>query len=250
MLRQVLLGVLLFVATTVRADSLACARLARTLLGPGVWSRVLRIENRRSDPAHPLDFHALVFALEDRLWLYHSNEGTQSLSIYAGRLEQDEANLAPLLHAVLPDLTGFQDVTEQVNGRALGPEWPPPLRRPGDTLPFGCFIECLARWRELQAGPAPPEEAGVLAFYFDTGTGPHGHSVLVYRQNRLRYCYDPAAGETFEMESSTPTGTPLELARGLNPMQTPFKAHLLALHRPAAAAPVAVAKIATEATGS
>jgi hypothetical protein len=68
---------------------------ARAMFGPEIWSRVLRIENdspgRHS--RYPAEFHTLVVAFEDILWLYTEFDGTQTLSRYAGRIEEDRADL-------------------------------------------------------------------------------------------------------------------------------------------------------------
>ena len=225
MARFFLLGLFLLAAAVARADSLASAQLARTLLGPGVWSRVLRIENGRPDPCHPRQFHGLVFAIEDRLWLYCDTEGTQSLSLYAGRLERDKADLNPLLRAILPGLAHFEEAA------GAGPGLPQLHAATGADLPYGCFIECVARWRELQAGPFPPEEGGLLAYYVDPGGRLRGHTVLVYQQGGRRYFHDPSDRQS---ERRLPSGvdfTPLQVARAISPTGTPFKAQLLALHR-------------------
>jgi hypothetical protein len=205
---------------------------------------VLRLDDRWSNPRHPPQFHVLVFALEGRLWMYDSNEGTQSLSLYADRLEHDKADLAPLLRTVLPGLVGFQDVTDE----PVAPGPPPSRPRWGRDadLPFGCFIACVVHWRDLQAGAAPPDEAGVLAYYFDTGAGPHGHAVLVYRQHGRRYAYDPADGRTAGVPAGSPNSTPLQLARIVATLQIPFKARLLALHPPAGLRTVAAVNFTAE----
>jgi hypothetical protein len=231
MARLLLLGLLLLTAPVLRADSLASACLARALLGPGVWSRVLHIENQRTNPRHPAQFHALVFAIEDRLWLYDPLEGTRSLSRYAGRLEQDKADLTPLLRAVLPGFVRVDDVT----GKLPAPDSTPVAPARAGSLSFGCFVKCILRWRTLQDGPTPPDAAGVLAFYFDTGVGQRGHSVLVYGENGHRYVYDPEDGETARLSSTGPDPTPLQMAREICTLQRPFDARLLALHGPAPA---------------
>src|SRR5215469_8361935 len=76
--------------------------LAQQMLGPTVWSQVIRIENCAPRSRYPADFCALVFELDDVLWLYTPYDGTQSLSRYRGRVERDKAGLGDLLRAVDP----------------------------------------------------------------------------------------------------------------------------------------------------
>jgi hypothetical protein len=241
-------GLLLLTTAVLRADSLAAARLARELLGPDAWSRVVRVENRRADLHHPAEFHALVFALEDRLWFYNPSEGTQSLSVYAGRLDQDKADPAALVRLIVPGLVRLEEVTAAAPGAnpasldASNLEADFISARPGRPtrassvtdapLPFGCFIKCVARWRTLQGSLFPPDEAGVLVFYIATSCGPHGHSVLVYRTNGQRYVYDSMDGEHPLVLPAGQDPSPLQIARTISTLQKPFKAQLLALRRP------------------
>jgi len=112
-LRFIALALLLTVSLS--AGSRETAFQARAMLGPEIWSRVLRVENTRAGgrSRYPAEFHALVVAFQGILWLYTEFDGTQNLSLYAGRLEQDIADLGSLLRAVEPGLTRFEDVTEQ-----------------------------------------------------------------------------------------------------------------------------------------
>src|SRR5688572_2544577 len=90
--------IFLFAVVALRAtDTLAQARHAQALLGPRVWSQVIRVENKTAGATYPRDLHALVFELEGVLWFYTAIDGTQSLSVYRGRLAQDKADLGPLL---------------------------------------------------------------------------------------------------------------------------------------------------------
>ncbi|HEY4301039.1 MAG TPA: hypothetical protein VGM73_09215 [Candidatus Didemnitutus sp.] len=207
------------------ADSLAFALQARAMVGPEHWSRVIEIERRVSHPHHPPSFHALLFELEDRLWLYDSNEGTQSLSLFAGRLAQDEADPTELLRAALPHFSGYRDVTADV--ASLHPAAPK-----NEKIPFGCFIECVARWRGLRAAGTSAEFAGILAIYFDSAAGSRGHSVLIYGGEDQPQVFDPEEGSTTRLRSVGETNTPLQIARTLYFRANPTRARLLALHPP------------------
>ena len=230
MLRVLWFGLLLAAGPVLRADPLLPIRQARAMLGPAVWSRVLLVDNRISDPRHPLRFPALVFALEGRLWLYDANEGTQSLSFQAGRLEADKADPGPLLRRFLPSVTGFRDLTAEVDRLPplVGAGRPPRTWR--DRLPFGCFIECFARWRELTASATPPDSGGILAIYFDTSAGHCGHSALVYTSGNRRFIYDPDDEAAIPSQLASAPSAPLDLARAFFPLLAPHEARLLALH--------------------
>ncbi|HVT92878.1 MAG TPA: hypothetical protein VHD76_08535 [Bryobacteraceae bacterium] len=214
-----------------RADSIASARLAQARLGPTVWSRVIRIENSRPDPHHPKEFAALVFAVEDRLWLYNPYEGTQSLSLLAGHLSDDEADPGPLLRAALPGLRRWVAFSDPPSS-AAAKDAAKSAREA--TLPFGCFIECYCRWRELVASGRDFSAASVLVFYFDTSIGPVGHSVLLLQTATGRLMYDP--NENATMPVGTAGASALEIARTIFALENPFRAHLLELHPPETAA--------------
>jgi hypothetical protein len=151
------------------------------MLGPEIWSRVLRIENVRAGgrSRYPAEFHAVVVAFQGILWLYTEFDGTQNLSLYAGRLEQDIADLGSLLRAVEPGLTQFEDVTEQRRDTVLA----------GAPPPRACFFGSVARWQQLQREPIPPSRARLLAYYLPAGR--QGHMVLEYWRAGRRYVFDP-----------------------------------------------------------
>lgn len=201
-LRFPFLGLLL--ATTLQAGSLETAFQARAMIGPGVWSRVLRIENEA--PGHgsryPAEFHGLVVAFEGILWLYTEYDGTQSLSRYAGRLEQDRADLGPLLREVEPGLARFEDVTDR---RPFGILAVPP--------PYHCFLASVARWQQLRGEANPPTRARLLAYY---GEGRRqGHMVLEYWRDGRRYVFDPERPAQHHELSLRLAEDPLKVARAL-----------------------------------
>lgn len=186
------------------ADSRETAWQARTIVGDGVWSRVLHIENERAGrkSPYPADFHALVVAFEDILWFYTEFDGTQTLSRYRGRVATDQNDLGPLLRAIDPGLTHFTDVTDQ-----------PPSRIARGLPPQPCFLACVAHWLELQRSAHPPTQARLVAGYLKPQ--PIGHMMLEYRQGGRRFLYDPDYALTaWEIPHSVGTD-PLDVASAM-----------------------------------
>jgi hypothetical protein len=220
---------LLLFAATLQGDPLTSAQHARALLGEGVRSRVLRIECKPDKHHAQAPLYALVFVLEGRLWFYTASEGTQSLSLEAGQVERDMTDPAPLLRTILPGFIRFADVTDLP---IQGGVWETPL-------PNGCFIECLARWHLLQGSQMPPNEGGLLAFYFNSAAGLRGHTVLVYQRDGCRFVYDPETSRTEQPLPPSVGSVPLQIARAMYPsfrnsLAAPEKAQLLALRQPSA----------------
>lgn len=203
-LRLLLPALLLLSVAPLRANSLESAFQARAMLPSDVWSRVLRIENdspgRHS--RYPAEFHALVVAFEDILWLYTEFDGTQTLSRYAGRLEEDRADLTPLLEAVEPGLTRFADVTDE---QPFGVLTRPP--------PYACFPAAVARWQQLRQEPNPPERARLIAYYPERQR--QGHVVLEYWRDGRRYVFDSNHPGADRELSSRLAEDPLKVARSL-----------------------------------
>lgn len=203
-LRLLLPALLLMSVASVRANSLESAFQARAMLGPEVWSRVLRIENDQPGrhSRYPAEFHALVVAFEDILWLYTEFDGTQTLSRYAGRLEEDRADLAPLLHAVEPGFARFQDVTDE---QPFGVLARPP--------PYACFPAAVARWQQLRQEPNPPARARLIAYYPERQR--QGHVVLEYWRDGRRYVFDSNHSGADREISPRLADDPLKVARAL-----------------------------------
>lgn len=200
--RFLALGLLL--AATLHAGSLESAFQARAMLGPDVWSRVLRIENERPGrgSSYPAEFHGLVVEFQGILWLYTEFDGTQSISRYAGRVEADRADLGPLLQSVEPGLTRHEEVTH-------GPPFGTLARPP----PYHCFLAAVARWQRLQAEANPPTRARLLAIYLQ---GRHqGHMVLEYWRDGRRYVFDPERPARDRRISARLDEDPLKVARAV-----------------------------------
>lgn len=183
-------ALLLLLTAPAYAGSRESAFLAHDLLGPEVWSRVVRIENQvpvpdpsaqsASAPAepYPAEFYGLVIAYADILWFYTEFDGTQNLSSRRGQLAADRARLDDLLREVDPRLLSVTEETERPLRSAL-PE----------TLPNACFVSCLKHWQALLQAGHPPRQARLIACY-----PPHsrsGHMILVYRLGMQRFVFDP-----------------------------------------------------------
>ena len=199
--------------------SLASARRAQALLGPGVWSQVIRVENEARASRYPHELHALVFELAGILWFYTDADGTQSLSLQRGRLAEDKADFAPLLRSIEP---GFRRWSVAPEGEAT----------PGG-LPNGCFIESVAALRLRLARGEPATEARLLSYYFETPAGRRGHTVLSYRTDRGREVIDPERSARPRLFSAEEADDALHLAQALE-FQTVAKARWVPVELPAA----------------
>ncbi len=176
------LVVLALLAPPVRADSREAAFRARAWLGPDVTARVIRITNAASATnGRPAEFHGLVIAFADILWLYTEADGTQNLSLRRGQLAEDEANLLALLQEAIPGVAAFADDNEA----------PPGFAKAAGPPPNGCFIACVARWEKLRRERNPPGHVRLLACYPPDRRA--GHMLLEFERGRRRYVFDPAA---------------------------------------------------------
>lgn len=182
--RSLLLLALLLASPLPGGEStLLAARRARELLGPEVWSEVVRIQNRARPSDYPRTVYATVFELGGVLWFYSSVNGTQSLSLHRNNLAAEKADLTPLLRAIESGFTRYS--LEPSAGRhALDS---------AAALPNGCFIESYVALRErLQRGEELMNPR-LLAYYVDQGGRRRGHTVLVYETPHGLFVLDPAA---------------------------------------------------------
>lgn len=174
-----LLGLMLLVVTPLFASSRESAFLAQHLLGPQVWSRVVRIENAPAENSrYPAEFHGLVIAFADILWFYTEFEGTQNLSSRRGQVAVDEANLSALLREIYPGMIRFTVETDA-----------PPLHDLPQVLPNACFVACLKYWAALQASGRSTKSVRLIACF--PSDSPIGHMILEYRRGLRRYVFDP-----------------------------------------------------------
>lgn len=171
---------MLLVVPPLFATSRESAFLAQKLLGPHVWSRVVRIESEPGEHRrYPAEFHGLVIAFADILWFYTEYDGTQNLSFHRGQLEADKANLGELLRAVDPAMIRFSVETE-----------PPPAWDLPAMLPNACFVACVKHWEMLLQSGYPPKKARLIAC-FPPNADQTGHMILEYRRGLSRVVFDP-----------------------------------------------------------
>jgi len=226
------LGALFLAAiASLRADMQESAWRARAMIGPDRWARVLRIERVRPRAASPEVRYALVFELEDRLWFYADDEGTQSLSLRRGRLERDKADLGPLLKEIDPGYRRHELVLIA----------PASVKTPAASaapLSQGCFIECVAYLQSLAAAGRMPEDARLLAYYGAVAVGSRGHTVLYFKEKGRRFYYDPEATPGLAAIPDQVPPDALAIARVAAPgvgYARPARAVFLPLRPPAAA---------------
>jgi hypothetical protein len=192
-----LLGVALLRAD----DSLAHARRAQALLGPGVWSQVVHVENSTPRGTYPRELHALVFELAGILWFYTDTDGTQSFSLRRDRLAEEKADFGPLLRAIEP---GFVRWGAAPDGDA----------KPG-KLPKGCFVESVAALRTRLARGEPAADARLLSYYVDLDGVRLGHTVLSYHTTSGIEVIDPVRPAQVRRFPEADGADALRLARAL-----------------------------------
>jgi hypothetical protein len=171
---------LLAVTTALRGDPLDHARRAQAMLGEGMWTRVIRIENSSIASAYPATVYALVFEASGILWFYTETDGTQSLSTHVGTAARDKTDYGRLLLSVDPGFTRWS-LMEPAAGAQVG----------GGRIPNGCFIESVALLRlRLEAGQTSLEPR-LLSYYVNRPDGVHGHTVLQFRTGEGITLLDP-----------------------------------------------------------
>ncbi len=216
------LAALLLVVVALRADdALRDARRAQALLGPEIWSRVLRIDNDSWASPYPRVVHALVFEFSGVLWFYTAAEGTQSLSLYRHETAADKASLGPLL---LEIDRGFR------RWRELATE-PPRGRIAHGVLRNGCFIESIVALRARLALGRDAAQPQLLAYYAEGRLPLRGHTVLAFVSASRVGVLDPAGNGTERWFDGAALRDPLALARQLGGQQV-TRARLFRLEVP------------------
>ncbi|HEY1793505.1 MAG TPA: hypothetical protein VGG34_11355 [Opitutaceae bacterium] len=172
---------LVALATALRADPLGNARRAEEMLGPGVWTRLIRVTNTNPGRPYPARVHALVFELSGILWFYTDTDGTQSLSTHLGTLERDKADFSPLLPAID---RGFASWRAEDPGRA-----PPGEGR----IPNGCFIESVSLLRRRLEAGGQASRPRLLSYYVRVAGRVRGHTVLQFMTDSGPMVLDPDA---------------------------------------------------------
>lgn len=203
MLQASLVFVLALVA---RADSLENAQRARALLGPEIWSQLIRVENTAEKSKYPKTVYALVFELSGLLWFYTDTDGTQSFSLHRHNLAAEKANFAPLLQEIDPGFVRWDVVP--ADSAIVSPAG-------AGALPNGCLIESFAAARKLEASGVEVWNAQLVSFYFDAAGTLVGHTVLAYEGRKGAFLVDPNHPDKPVRVGKRLPEKPLELARSL-----------------------------------
>jgi hypothetical protein len=173
-----LFALLLLAASPVAArelEGLNDALAARSLLGPEIWSRVVRINNtgvtglEKRSP-YPKTVYGLVFELSGILWFYCDADGTQSLSTRKNSLEGDKADPGPLFRAISDRFVSWSWVDDTADLK-------PPINQ---LPPNACLVECVALLRRRIAAGGEVGSPRLLLFYVKTPFGVRGHATLVF----------------------------------------------------------------------
>ena len=204
-----LLGLALLASLLRAATPLDNARRALALLGEGVWSQVIEIENAAAagGARYPSVVHALVFEFEGILWFYTDADGTQSFSLHRGRLAAEKADFAPLLREIEPGFCRWTVLPSLAPGGAV----------PAETEPLknGCFIESVAALRARVAEGRPIRAPRLLSYYVNHGGARVGHTVLAYEAEGRVEIFDPGRPATRFSFPLRAAREPLALARAL-----------------------------------
>jgi len=202
------LSLILFAALllTVRLQAaLEDTRHAQSLLGSETWSRLIKVENRNPTLTYPRNTYALVFEFNGILWFYAPGNGTQSLSLYAGRAGRDKADLLPLLREIEPGFVRFWEIQDQL--------YVPESTR---VLPNGCFLESMAAARVRVARGDRIEEGAILLYYANRGGRVYGHAVFAFKTPGGVFVDDSARTRSAQIGSDWKR-EPLALARSYEP---------------------------------
>ncbi|MBL9185982.1 MAG: hypothetical protein JNK23_00750 [Opitutaceae bacterium] len=196
----------LFAVSWLRAATpLDNARHAQALLGPGIWSQLIEIENVAPGSRYPAVVHALVFEFVGILWFYTDADGTQSFSTHRDNLAAEKADFAPLLRDIDPGFKRWRVLP-------MSPAAPPEAGRP---LQNGCFIESLAIARARVLAGRPLRAARLLSYYMNEGATRIGHTVLIHETGGRVEVFDPGRPGTPLSFPRHMAGEPIVLARAL-----------------------------------
>jgi hypothetical protein len=179
-------------------------RRAEALLGPDVWTKLILIQNRAPSREYPAKTAALVFEFDGILWFYAPTEGTQSLSQYRGKLEEDKGNLLALLKGIHKGFESYREVPDA------------PLVASDGALRNGCLIESIAAMRVRIARGEPISRAAILFYYLQGNEGLWGHAVLAYEKPDGLFVDDASHKIGQRLEGGWPA-EPLALARAYQP---------------------------------
>ncbi len=188
------------------------------MLGPDIWSQIVRIENDARPSPYPRRLHALVFELAGILWFFTPANGTQSFSLHAGRLAEEKADFGPLLRDIEPGFARWSIVPPE--------RWPKVI--PGLALRNGCLIESVAALRERLARGESMERPRLLSYYAKLAEGVKGHTVLAFGAGEQLEVVDPGQPGAHLRFAKSFSADPLALARAVEG-PTVFKARYVTL---------------------
>lgn len=185
------------------------AHQAQGMLGPGIWSQVVEVENTAVGSRYPSPLYATVFEFDDVLWLY-TGTGTQPLERSRDRVKRYRDHLLPLLQTVEP---GFSSVKILPPSGGVGEDLP--------QLVNGCVIESIYTLEQLRRKGEEIEKAKLLLYsttrgHRRVGEGyPRGHAVLVFETLEGRFFVDPPEIKTVRQLKATEAWNPVEFAASI-----------------------------------
>jgi hypothetical protein len=187
-------------------------RHAHALLDDRTWAQVVKIDNDTPSRRHPRQAWAMVFELAGRLWIYLPREGTQSLSLYAGHMRRDKADL----REVLADINkGFDSYTVEVEDNAANVL--ESLSIPFGKLREGCFVESVARFFALLESEPHLRGANLLLYYAGSESNMWGHTVLCYETPEGWFYWDSRRPQADRVIRGGVPDSDLELAQRVTP---------------------------------
>lgn len=201
-------------------DDLAAVRQAAAMLREFTWAEVIEINNDRRTREYGTRVYATVFEFNDIIWFYTPSEGTQNLSLYRGRVNEDRENLGPLLEAIHPGFGRFR--TLALTSADLAGISPTEGRTPGrwKQLRNGCFVESVHELQRLRTEGTLLTDARLLMYYVKKGFRQMGHTVLVYATPSGRFGWDPARPQLdIELDRAEASAHPLQVARYFTPLE-------------------------------
>jgi hypothetical protein len=231
MLTRSLLILLLFTTAGVGQTALRQVQQARALLGEEVWARVIRVDHTAHHRVYPSPTYALVFEFNGILWFYTPYDGTQSLSLYRGRLEQDKHDFLPLLRGIAREFANYAVVPE------LAGEAPQPVRKP----PNACFLHSLVALRQ-QLVREEVTRAALLSYYYGPD-GHIGHTVLTYETRDGFFVFNQANSTRPAAIDRSLANDALGLATAVQPDARVVRARFLPVDPLLAGRPVPVSAV-------
>src|SRR5699024_9178481 len=113
---------------------------AHQMLGPEIWSQVVKLENRNDKSRYPSTLYATVFEFNDVLWFYTST-GTQPIERSRNRVDAYRNNLLPLLKNIE---RGFRSLSVLPSNKVVTTDIELP------QLENGCVIESIYSFEQAR----------------------------------------------------------------------------------------------------